>query len=151
MRDKAPGDVAVSSALTDLQPYTLIATEQGIARDDFAEAKRLYALLEKTDPKAPALPRLKTSIADAEQSYAQRQQDAVVAEEDATKRAELERERLAEQRRLAPEPAHGIAALHDGRPTKRDRRQIDRQLGRAGAQAGGTPDWDQRWSARWDE
>ena len=62
-----------------------------------------------------------------------------------------ERERLAEQRRLAPEPAHGIAALHDGRPTKRDRRQIDRQLGRAGAQAGGTPDWDQRWSARWDE
>ncbi|MDQ8035757.1 RNA-binding protein [Bordetella genomosp. 1] len=32
------------------------------------------------------------------------------------------RERAAEQRRLAPEPALGIAA---GRPTKRDRRQID--------------------------
>jgi ribosome-associated heat shock protein Hsp15 len=32
------------------------------------------------------------------------------------------RERAAEMRRLAPEPAHGILA---GRPTKRDRRQID--------------------------
>ncbi|WP_407847387.1 RNA-binding S4 domain-containing protein [Bordetella petrii] len=32
------------------------------------------------------------------------------------------RERAAELRRLAPEPAHGIAA---GRPTKRDRRLID--------------------------
>lgn len=33
------------------------------------------------------------------------------------------RERAAEMRRLAPEPAQTIAA---GRPTKRDRRQIDR-------------------------
>lgn len=32
------------------------------------------------------------------------------------------REHAAEMRRLAPEPAHDIAA---GRPTKRDRRQID--------------------------
>ncbi|WP_269497053.1 RNA-binding S4 domain-containing protein [Castellaniella sp. S9] len=32
------------------------------------------------------------------------------------------RERAAEQRRLAPEPAH---ALTDGRPTKRDRRQME--------------------------
>lgn len=33
------------------------------------------------------------------------------------------RERTAEMRRLAPEPAHAIRA---GRPTKRERRQIDR-------------------------
>ncbi len=33
------------------------------------------------------------------------------------------REQAAEQRRLAPEPAH---ALTDGRPTKRDRRDIER-------------------------
>jgi len=32
------------------------------------------------------------------------------------------RERAAEMRRLAPEPSHAMAA---GRPTKRDRRQID--------------------------
>jgi ribosome-associated heat shock protein Hsp15 len=45
------------------------------------------------------------------------------------------REQAAEQRRLAPEPAHGIA---HGRPTKRDRRDID--------QAG----WGSRWSASLD-
>jgi hypothetical protein len=47
LRDKQPGDAGASSALTDLLPMTLIATEQGIAREDFAEAKRLTALIEK--------------------------------------------------------------------------------------------------------
>ena len=47
------------------------------------------------------------------------------------------RERAAEQRRLAPEPA---AALQGGRPTKRDRRSIDRAR-----------DWGSRWSASIDE
>lgn len=43
----------------------------------------------------------------------------------------------AEQRRLAPEPAH---AQTQGRPTKRDRRQLQ------GLQAD-PPGWDDRWSA----
>lgn len=47
------------------------------------------------------------------------------------------RERAAEQRRLAPEPA---AALQEGRPTKRDRRNIDRAR-----------EWGSRWSASIDE
>lgn len=47
------------------------------------------------------------------------------------------RERAAEQRHLAPEPA---AALQEGRPTKRDRRNIDRAR-----------DWGSRWSASIDE
>lgn len=47
------------------------------------------------------------------------------------------RQRAAEQRRLAPDPA---ATQPDGRPTKRDRREIDR--------AGGA--W-QRWSASIDD
>ena len=47
------------------------------------------------------------------------------------------RERAAEQRRLAPEPA---AALQEGHPTKRDRRNIDRAR-----------DWGSRWSASIDE
>lgn len=51
------------------------------------------------------------------------------------------REQAAELRRLAPEPA---ASLHEGRPTKRNRRQIDR----AGAPGAG---WGQRWSASLDE
>jgi ribosome-associated heat shock protein Hsp15 len=48
------------------------------------------------------------------------------------------RERAAEQRRLAPEPAHTI---EHGRPTKRGRRELDQ------AQRG----WGDRWSASVDE
>ena len=47
------------------------------------------------------------------------------------------REKAAEQRRLAPEPS---AAMQDGRPTKRDRRDIDRAR-----------DWGSRWSASIDD
>jgi ribosome-associated heat shock protein Hsp15 len=48
------------------------------------------------------------------------------------------RERAAEQRRLAPEPAHTI---EHGRPTKRGRRELDQ------AQHG----WGDRWSASLDD
>ena len=47
------------------------------------------------------------------------------------------REKSAEQRRLAPEPA---ATLQEGRPTKRDRRNIDR-----------AQNWGDRWSASIDQ
>ncbi|MDA8445307.1 RNA-binding S4 domain-containing protein [Paracidovorax valerianellae] len=47
------------------------------------------------------------------------------------------REKAAEQRRLAPEPA---ASLQEGRPTKRDRRNIDQAR-----------DWGSRWSASADD
>jgi len=40
-----------------------------------------------------------------------------------TDESRITREAAAERRRLAPEPAHDITA---GRPTKRDRREIDR-------------------------
>lgn len=49
-----------------------------------------------------------------------------------------QRQRLAEQRRLAPEPAATIA---QGRPTKRDRRDIDRARGTG---------WGDRWSVSLD-
>ena len=111
LRDKSPNDPAVSSALTDLMPYTLIATEQSINRDDFAEAQRLYALMEKTDPKAPALPRLKQSIADAQASLAQRTADATAkTEEDAKKQADLEKQRLADQQKAQQLAAQQLAA-----------------------------------------
>lgn len=51
------------------------------------------------------------------------------------------REKAAELRRLAPEPA---AALQEGRPTKRDRREIDKVNQRG-------KEWGQRWSASIDE
>ncbi|XAH22164.1 S4 domain-containing protein [Xylophilus sp. GW821-FHT01B05] len=47
------------------------------------------------------------------------------------------REQAAEQRRLAPEPAD---TLTQGRPTKRNRREIER-----------SHDWGERWSASVDE
>lgn len=47
----------------------------------------------------------------------------------------LAREKAAEQRRLAAEPAHSI---EHGRPTKRDRREMQRA-------------WDSRWSASADK
>ena len=46
------------------------------------------------------------------------------------------RERAAEQRRLAPDPA---SSLEQGRPTKRNRREITREK-----------DWGSRWSASAD-
>ncbi|MGY0505811.1 energy transducer TonB [Luteimonas sp. e5] len=110
LRDKAPGDAGVTGALVDLQPYTLIATEQAITRDDFAEARRLYALLEKTDANAPALPRLKQGIADAENTLAQRRADAANAEQNAARQAELERQRQQEQQRMQQQAAQQLEA-----------------------------------------
>jgi len=49
-----------------------------------------------------------------------------------------DRLRAAEQRRLAPEPAQ---SLTQGRPTKRDRRDMTRA----------THNWDDRWSASLDD
>ena len=111
LRDKQPNDPAVSSALTDLMPYALIATEQSIGRDDFTEAQRLYGLMEKADAHAPALPRLKQSIADAQSSLAQRTAEAAAkTEEDAKKQADLEKQRLADQAKAQQAAAQQLAA-----------------------------------------
>ena len=111
LRDKQPNDPAVASALTDLMPYTLIATEQSIARDDFIEAQRLYALMEKTDPTAPALPRLKQGIASGQESLAQRTAEAATkTEEDTKKQADLEKQRLADQQKAQQDAAQKLAA-----------------------------------------
>jgi ribosome-associated heat shock protein Hsp15 len=48
----------------------------------------------------------------------------------------------AEQRRIAPEPAHSIA---EGRPTKRDRRALQNH------QNTSTHTWNDRWSASLDD
>lgn len=96
LRDKLPNDPGVTSALTDLLPYTVIAAEQSIAREEFPEAQRLAAIIEKADPKQPALPRLQQSITTAQQAVAQRE----VTDEAAKTKAE-EDARLKEQQRLA--------------------------------------------------
>lgn len=41
LRERSPGDAAASSALTDLLPMTVIATEQSRDREDYEEALSL--------------------------------------------------------------------------------------------------------------
>ena len=110
LRDKLPNDASVTSALTDLMPYTLIATEQSIGREDFVEAQRLSALIEKADPKAPALPRLKQTIAGAQQAVAARvETEKTKAVTDAEAKV-LDEKRLAQQAEQQRVAAEALAA-----------------------------------------
>ncbi|MCL1529794.1 energy transducer TonB [Xanthomonas nasturtii] len=116
LREKQPQDATVNSALTDLLPYTLIAAEQGISREEFPEAQRLIALIEKVDPKAPALPRLKAGLETGMKTAASRsEQDAEQAKklvEDKAKQA-AEQKRLAEQQTREAAAAQQIAAQQE--------------------------------------
>ncbi|MGO4263431.1 hypothetical protein AB4Y92_22905, partial [Lysobacter sp. TAB13] len=62
LRDKEAGQIDVISALSELQPYVVIAGEQALLDDDLAESKRLQDLLARMDPQAPALPRLREGL-----------------------------------------------------------------------------------------
>lgn len=118
LRDKLPNDPAVTSALTDLMPYTLIATEQSIGREDFAEAQRLSALIEKADAKAPALPRLKQTIAAAQEAVTSRlASEQTKAVTDAETKA-LEVKRLAQQAEQQRVAAEALAAQQQQEATR---------------------------------
>jgi len=142
LRDKAPNDAAIASALTDLLPYALIATEQSISRDDFTEAQRLYALMEKADPKAPALPRLKQSIADGQVALAKRTADAATkTEEDAKRQADLQKQRLADQQKAQETAARQLAAQQAADQQAAAQRAADERAAaqRAASQRAATP------------
>jgi protein TonB len=101
----------VASALTDLLPMTVIAIEQSVNREDFTEAQRLAALLEKADPQHPALARLKTSITAQQQAVAARAaQQTLTAEEEAKRQAEVEKKRLEDQKKQQDDAARQLAA-----------------------------------------
>jgi len=125
LRDKSPADAAVASALTDLLPMTVIAIEQSVNRDDFSEAKRLSALLEKADAQHPALSRLKASIAAQEATAAQRAQ-ALTAEEEAKRQKELEEKRLADQKKQQEEAAKKLAAKENADKAAADKAAADK-------------------------
>jgi len=123
LRDKDPANAGVSSALVDLLPMTVIATEQSRDRGDFDEARRLLALIEKTDSSYPAVERLKTTIASAETDAARRaQQEQLTAEQEAERRQQLERDRL-EQQRLAQEQAARDLATQQAQASQEAQRQ----------------------------
>lgn len=110
LREKAPADAAASSALTDLLPMTVIATEQSVGREDFSEAQRLSALIERADPQHPALARLKASVGAAQDALAKRtEQEKLTAEEQAKKQAELEKQRQQQQQQQQQQAAQQLA------------------------------------------
>ena len=97
----AKPDVSAESALIDLMPYALIASEQAINDDEFAEAERLLELMTRTDPEAPSLNRIREAIASGRTALADR------ARLDAER---TERERLAAEQRARDEAAAAAAA-----------------------------------------
>ncbi|WP_407353401.1 energy transducer TonB [Luteimonas sp. R10] len=114
LREKQPGDAGVSSALTDLLPMTVIATEQSRDREDFEEARRLLALIERADKQHPALQRLGNSIDAAEQAAAQRaEQQQLTAEQEAERRQQLEQERERQQQLQQEQAAKELAAQQE--------------------------------------
>ena len=125
LRDKVPADASTSATLAELMPYVLIGAEQAIARNDVAEGARLLALMARVDAGAPALPRLRTELAqarqDATQALADSAKAAVLAREtaeaeraqQATSAADAERLRLATavaSRAAPPMPAAAAVA-----------------------------------------
>ena len=126
LRDKSPGDVAAaSSALGDLLPMTVIAIEQSVNRDDFSEANRLAALLEKADGQHPALARLKASIAAQQATAAQRAQQ-LSAEEEAKRLADVEKQRLADQKKQQEDAAKKLAAQEASQKQAADKAAADK-------------------------
>lgn len=130
LRDKLPDDAAVKSALTDLQPYTLIAAEQSLAREDFPEAQRLVALIEKVDPSAPALPRLKQGITRGMEVAVKRtQEETDQVKKNAEDRAKqlVEQQRLAQQQAAEANAAQQLAARQEAARKESERLEAERQ------------------------
>jgi len=128
LRDKQPADAGVSSALVDLLPMTVIATEQSRDRSDFVEAKRLLALIEKTEASHPAVQRLKTTIAAAETEAARRvEQQQLTAEQEAQRQQQLERDRLEQQRLAQEQAARDLASQQQAATEEAARQETARQ------------------------
>src|SRR3546814_18171117 len=103
-----------------MQPYLLIACEQAIAADNFDEAHRLFDLMMRSAPGAPALPRLATAIGDAEklQQLAQEAQKEE-AQAQARKQETAKAEAAEAQEQGVQDTAAEVAAdpgPHDTRP-----------------------------------
>lgn len=106
LRERVPGDPVVSSALTDLLPMTVIATEQSRDREDYEEARRLQELIQRASPEHPALPRLSATIDEAQELTAQRiEQQQLSAEQEVERQRQLEAERAREQEEQQAEAA----------------------------------------------
>lgn len=116
LRARNPNDESVKSALTDLFPYAMIATEQNLKKGDEPgrqEAARIFALLERVDANAPSLPRLRTMMqkeaADelkAQQAAAKKAQDDLEKKAAADKAAQAAKQQQQQQAAAAASPEH---------------------------------------------
>lgn len=113
LREQSPGDASVVAALEDLQPQLVIAIEQAIARGEYPEGRRLLGLLARTDAQAPALPRLRETVASAEAAASARDLAVDADARLAAERAEAELRRAAQESatRLATERSAATATL----------------------------------------
>ena len=113
LREQVPGDASVIAALEDLQPQLVIAIEQAIARGEYPEGRRLLDLLARTDAQAPALPRLRETVASAEAAASARDLAVDADARIAAERAEAELRRAAQDSatRLATERSAATATL----------------------------------------
>lgn len=127
LRDKTPDDASVKSALTDLLPYTVIAAEQNLAREDFTEAQRLVALVEKVDANAPALARLKQGVTGGMQTALKRtQEETDKVKKDAEARAKQLADQQRQQQAAEAEAARNIAAQAEAARREGERQEADR-------------------------
>ena len=111
LRELRPDDANLATALLELLPYAVIGIEQAVARQDLMEARRLLGLLERADPQAPSLARLRDSIAAAEASAAAAEAEAVAKaarDEAARLAAEQEAQARAAQATTAPTATEGV-------------------------------------------
>ncbi|WP_028919323.1 energy transducer TonB [Pseudoxanthomonas suwonensis] len=128
LRDKLPDDASVTSALTDLMPYTVIAAEQAVAREQFDEAQRLAALIEKADSAAPALPRLRQAIDNAQQAVAQRSEaEAARAKAEAEARKQQLAAQQAAQQAAEAEAARRLAEQQEAARQEAARREAEQR------------------------
>jgi protein TonB len=148
LRDKQPGDAGVASALTDLMPMAVIATEQSRDRGDFVEAQRLYGLIEKADKSHPSLVRLRTSIATAQEAAAQRaQQQQLTAEQEAARQAQLQQERERQQQQQQQQAAQQLATQQQQQQQQQaEQQQAEQQA--AAQRAAAQREADQRAAAQ---
>ncbi|WP_146907679.1 energy transducer TonB [Arenimonas daejeonensis] len=110
-------DASAESALIDLMPYAIIAAEQAIGREDFTEAERLRALIEKTDAQAPALPRITDSIAKGQAGVADRAAQELAREEQRAREAEAAAQRAAAEAAAAAAAAAAAPTTPTPAPT----------------------------------
>jgi protein TonB len=121
LRQRNPNDESAKSALTDLFPYAMIATEQNLKKGDEPgrlEAARIFALLERVDTNAPSLPRLRAMMQkEAGDELKQQQEAAQKAQADLEKKTATDKAAATAAAAAKQSPAAQSAATQSATPT----------------------------------